>query len=206
MCHWVFVEMYCSVHRQNLAIWFIIYVSPARSRKTRLNRTTETKKKLWSASRSPNTPFVNSSKSNTVCGIFSILWMTFFCRQGVFRSAVIYETTSLPCVTYLSMSPGLAQGSLSGLPGVSDGTSLSAWGCVCVTCELMSVCVLRKNMQYTFHIAHSLQWAAVNSITHCVSICVGSLGVIFLSPWSKVCPQVKLSYCIPHTQAHTFSL
>lgn len=89
--------------------------------------------KLWSASCSANIPFVR--KSNSVCGIFSVLWKTFSCRRGVSRFALIYESTSLPCVTDLSMSRGLALGGLSGLPGVSDGTSLSLLGggvCMCV--------------------------------------------------------------------------
>ena len=47
-------------------------------------------------------------------------------------SVLIHESTSLPGVTDLSISPGLAQGGLSGLPGVSNGTSLSACVCVCV--------------------------------------------------------------------------
>lgn len=44
---------------------------------------------------------------------------------------MIYESTSPLCVTDLSMSRSLALGCLSGLPGISDGTSLCAWGCVC---------------------------------------------------------------------------
>lgn len=90
----------------------------------------------------PNISLINSQKSNTVCGIFSILWMTFVCRWGVSRFAVIYEST-LPCVTDLSMRLGLAQGSLSGLPGVSDRTSLSAWGCVRL-CYRVCVCVCKS--------------------------------------------------------------
>lgn len=101
-------------------------------------------------------------------------------------------------------------GGLSGLPGVSNGTSLSAWGCVYVcyspmVTALMSTCVNGENMHSIMPV--HWEWAAVNSITHRVSICVGSLGVIFLSRWSiYVCPQVKIYCCIPHTHKHTHFL
>ena len=128
------------------------------------SRTTGMKKKLWSASCSANIPFVNSQKSNTVCGIFTFFWMTFSCRRGVSMSVLIHESTSLPGVTDLSISPGLAQGGLSGLPGVSNGTSLSACVCVCV-------CVLRKHTGLIPYCPFTAA-SSCKQHSHCVYLCV----------------------------------
>lgn len=185
-------------------MWCIIYVSQAWSWTTRVQQDHWDKINY-------DQPAVCATlrQSKAVGGIFNILWMTFSCWWGVSRSLLLHESTSLPCVTDLPLSPGLAQGEVCQAYLVLAMGHLSH-GCVYVcyspmVTALMSTCVNGENMHSIMPV--HWEWAAVNSITHRVSICVGSLGVIFLSRWSiYVCPQVKIYCCIPHTHKHTHFL
>lgn len=99
--------------------------------------------------------------------------MTFSCWWGVSRSALIHESTSLPCVTDLSMSPGLAQGEVCQAYLVLAMGHLShALGlCVCVLqpngySVNVHVCEWRK---HTFHNACSLK---VSSCKQHYALCI----------------------------------